>query len=353
MAFRATAGRSVRWLWRSIMAGVLGLGALLGVAVGLYWALDTCQPLDRWLGVSGCSARIVVPDFAPRSLQAMVWPKGQDTISLFGASYEERHRPLDGAPYEAARWRLEIARIAFPGGEESGRIALPLSDIYHFRTSADGARVMIDCRTACNGEDGWADQRIAVVSVSDGKVISLLADNAKRSTLYQPFPGEESASLSGDDFIRLMRRGDAVSPDGKYTARRSWHPWSPEFKDVVLSAAGDKTVIRKLTFERRKTADWSDMRSSQLQFSPSGRLIALLEKSFKGLPDTMLHIWDVESGQRLASLRSGDHVASDLLWSWDEKHIILNRPITIESGKRWGTAVDFFDVPAARQTGAS
>jgi WD40 repeat protein len=64
-----------------------------------------------------------------------------------------------------------------------------------------------------------------------------------------------------------------------------------------------------------------------------------------------VHIWDVESGQELASIRTDRSVATDLLWSPDDNSIILNS--RIRSNGRRGTAIDIFDwrskaAPAAR-----
>jgi hypothetical protein len=327
--------------WRFIAAGVIALGALGGLGSGIYRALSACQPLDRWLGISGCSARIVVPDFTPLIRQSMAWPRGEDTISVFGMWTKE------------GRTHQQMVRIAFPGGEERGRIPLPVSWIYKLRRSVDGAWAILDCDRMCGEVSGYT----ALVSVSEGKISPWPDDNGRpyRSAFYLPFPGEEGAPLSSDDVYLTMGVGGALSPDRKYIAKLSAQTKDEmtEQGQVVVSARGDGSVIANLDYHKRKGVN-ADI--TKLEFSPSGKLIALLEQQPWGpVDDSIVHIWDVESGKRLASLRRDGYGYSDLLWSWDDKYIILNSGTRSEG--RPAMVVDIFDwrrkaAPAARTPGS-
>jgi WD40 repeat protein len=334
------AGRGMARRWRFIAAGVIALGALGGLGSGIYRALGACQPLDRWLGISGCRARIVVQDFTPRIRQSMAWPRGDDTISFFGM-------------WTTDQPKQQMVRIAFPGGEERGRIPLPVSSIYKLRTSVDGAWALIDCHSICGGVSGYT----ALVSVSDGKISPWPEGSGRpyRSAFYLPFPGEEGAPLSDKDVYLTMGVGGALSPDRKYIAKLSeqTNDLMTEQGQVVLSARGDGSIIRSLDYQKRKGVN---AEITKLEFSPSGKLIALLEQQPLGPPDdSIVHIWAVESGRRLASLRRDGYGYSDLLWSWDDKYIILNSGT--HSGGRPAMVVDIFDwrkkaLPAARTPGS-
>lgn len=322
----SAADKSAAGQWRFIAAGVLVLGVLAGLAGGIYWGLGTCQPLDRWLGVSGCQTRIIVSDFNPLSLQSMVWPRGQQTISLFGNRATADNPPRPG-----------MVRIALPGGEERGRTLLPAKHIIFLRASADGARAMLQCHSPCN-ENGDA---VLLVSVADGQTTAALADS---TAIFRAFPGEaEPLKSPVEDAVAL--------PGGKYAAKLS-----TDGKEIVLHAADDGRVVRSMP---------SGMPGAPLspffliQPSPSGRLIATLDNdaawSRRGT-GSIIRIWDVESGQQRASIQTDHDYQRDLLWSWDEKTIVLARRIKSKGGA--ATAIDLFDwrskaVPAVAGKAAS
>jgi hypothetical protein len=340
MAISAIASSIVTPQWRSIAAGVLALGVLGGLGSGIYWALGTCRPLDRWLGISGCRERIFVAGFNPLSLRAMFWPQGQQSISLFGTVVKEkRPQPL-------------LIRIGVPGGEEQNRLPLPARNLMNVRTSTDGERAMLRCYGACAEK---SEEHVVLISVADAQMIPWAPDSSMPEdwAFYRPFPGEEDAPLSGDEVNLAMGVGGALSPDRKYIAKLL-----PETGalvaaqgEIVLSDRDDGSVVRSLSFEKRKSMGWYGADNTLLRFSPSGRLLALLDKQPYGPKDAIVHIWDVESGQELASIRTDRSVATDLLWSPDDNSIILNS--RIRSNGRRGTAIDIFDwrskaAPAAR-----
>lgn len=345
MAISATAGSGVTAKWRSIAAGVLALGVLGGLGGGIYWALGTCRPLDRWLGISGCRERIVVPDFTPLLLQAMFWPQGQQSISLFGKAVQEgRQEPM-------------LVRVAMPGGVEQSRFPLPARDLLNVRASVDGGRVMLRCFGPCGEKN---EETAALVSISDAQPIAWAADSSMPEdwAFYRPFPGEEDAPLSGDEVNLTMGVGGALSPDRKYIARLSPETGSLQSVrgEIILSDRDEGSVVRTLPFEKRKNIGWYGADNTLLRFSPSGRLIAFLDKQPYGPKDAIVHIWNVESGERLASIKTDRSVATDLLWSPDDKQIILNS--RVKSRGRRGIALDIFDwqskaAPAASTAGAS
>lgn len=340
MAISAIAGSGITARWRFIAAGVLALGVLGGLGSGIKWALGTCRPLDRWFGISGCQERIVVADFSPLLLRAMYWPRGQQSISLFGTFLKEKlPAPL-------------LVRIAMPGGEEQSRFPLPARKLMNVRASADGERAMLHCHGAC---DEQSEDHVVLISVADGRAIPWAADSSMPEdwAFYRPFPGEEDAPLSGDEVNLTMGVGGTLSPDRKYIAKLSPETGSllSARGEIVLYDRDDGGVVRSLPFEKRNNTGWYASDNTLLRFSPSGRLIALLDKQPYGPKDAIVHIWDVESGQQLASIRTDRSVATDLLWSPDDKNIILNS--RIKSRGQRGIAIDIFDWQSKAVSAAS
>ena len=301
------------------------VGALLSVsAIGVYRVLGTCQPLDRWLGRSGCKARIIIPEFRQLTLQAMALPRGQQTVSLFGTD-------LGTASHKPA-----MVRIALPGGEQQDRIPLPAEHITSLRVSSDGVRAMLDCSTFCNDKASGA----LLVSVADGQVIAALAD---QTAMYDPFPGEAKPPKSP------IAHAVAV-PGGKYVVKLSG-----DGKEIVLYAADDGKVIRQMPSGK---VDAPSSPFFVLQPSPSGRLIASLDN--RGMwpltgSGSIIGIWDVESGQKRAAIQASDFYLGDVLWSEDESTVTVS--LRTVSGGKAAVALDVFDwrskaIPADRTPGS-
>lgn len=342
-----------KWLW-SIAAGVFALTLLAALASNISAALGTCHRLDRWLGLSGCSARIIVPNVSQYPFGTLVWPKGEQVISLFATEYREHQR-----------LHPEIVRIALPSGEERGRIALPAGNWRRLRPSADGTQATLYCKGLCY-EHG--NEYAVLISTTDGQIIPWPTDSAipQPQPVYSAFQAAEAMPIADDETVFttgpgaakssiILRVVDVLSPDKKYIAKLSPKIEAPSSArgEIVLSARSDGSVIRKLSFEKRSGIYRYFIERMLLQFSPSGRLIALLDPQRQDdrIPGSVVYIWDVESGQQRATLHTDLEVGLELLWSWDEKNIILSS--LSQSEEKWVTTLDIFDwqsqaVPAAR-----
>jgi hypothetical protein len=359
MAIDPTADSIVRKWWPAIVAGAVALTLLATLAGNINAALGTCQRLDRWLGLSGCSARIMVRSFSQYPYGAMVWPKGEQAISLFGTEFKG-----------SQRLHPEIVRIALPYGEELGRIALPSGNWRRLRPSADGRQATLYCKGPCY-ENG--NEHAVLMSTADGQIIPWPADSAppQPQPIYRAFGAAEAMPIADDETVfswgegiakgsMIRRVVDVVSPDGKYIAKPSPEIESPSSArgEIILSARSDGTIIRKLIFEKRSGIGRYFIERMLLQFSPSGRLIALLDPQQRDdrIRGSVVYIWDVESGQPLATLHTDREVDMELLWSWDEQSFILDS--LSQSEGEWVTTLDIFDwprkaAPAVRTPGAS
>jgi WD40 repeat protein len=301
------------------------LSGLIAFSVfSIHRELATCQSLDIWLGRSGCKSRILIPEFQQLTLQAMALPQGEQTVSLFGTDVRTDER------------KATMVRIALPGGEERGRVPLPAKHVTMLKLSADNTRAMLDCISLCDDKSGT----VLVVSVKDGQTIGML-----------PSPSAALADAGKAEPPKSRIDNAVAVPGGKYLAKLS-----NDGKEIVIHAADDGRVIRAILSGR---TDAPNSAFYVLQPSPSGRLIASLDSDSMGSlggSGSIIGIWDIESGQKLATIQADDFYQGELLWSPDEKSIIVS--LRTSSGGKAASALDIYDwmakaPPAAAAPGRS
>ena len=122
-----------------------GVGLVLGVAllggVGIWfnsWAWNTCQPLDRLFGKSGCAGSIEIADFSPLFRVTMAVTGEDGMASLLGWALDE----------EGNRAVPTLIRLDPITGRETARVALAMGEGFdHAVFSADGEKILLTCTT--------------------------------------------------------------------------------------------------------------------------------------------------------------------------------------------------------------
>jgi hypothetical protein len=302
----------VRRSWRRpLAAGIGGAALVAGAAWATVWALGTCNPLDRLLGISGCAGRAEVADFRPLLWDTMVMPRDGGDLALFGET-----ETVEG-------WRPALVRVSLTDGREHGRFPLALVDAAFMKPSADRTRVFLSCQVgdACNEAGGNG----LIAAVADGATISVAAV----AGYVRSFPGEPEPA--GDiAWDAAVLPGGAVAVEAERTGA------------VVLRRMADGAEIRRLEAD----PDFTYLGAGfALVPSPSGRLIAGIDTE---PPPRLGHgavvrIWDVESGREVGRIATdpGHELQRDLAWSTDERQlVVLRRERRDETVSSW---VETFD----------
>lgn len=240
------------------LAALIGLGA---AGYGVYWLLGTCRPLDRLLGVSGCTEVVRIADFAPVQAVALTAPDAEGVSSLFGHAYTP-----DG-------WRPAMVRLDLETGKELSRYPVrALNGFGWILPAQDGKRGLFTCwvQRICT-EDG---RRAAIISLVDASVIETL-DLDTSNPVH--FPGD-AAPPGGDEWRRVF------AANGERIIEAD-----PDRGLILFDNEGAE--IAKLIDKAR----W-DLTVSDLSISPSGTRIAYFEHARNDDPARLL-VWDALTGE--------------------------------------------------------
>jgi|UniRef100_A0A7C1T544 hypothetical protein len=78
---------------KSLIAAAVAVVALGGLGWTIWWSMGTCRPLDRLLGLSGCTHNLELIDFTPLTHTTMTPTQVDGMASLIG-----QVRTADGYP---------------------------------------------------------------------------------------------------------------------------------------------------------------------------------------------------------------------------------------------------------------
>lgn len=119
----------------------IGLGCASLVAASLYgafWLTQSCRPLDRLFGFSGCAESHVIADFVALDGASISPPQVNGDVSIFGEVKE------------GALWKAAVVRFNLDTGVEGERHPVATDrDLGTLVFSADGERAVLTCFTVC------------------------------------------------------------------------------------------------------------------------------------------------------------------------------------------------------------
>lgn len=296
-----------------IIVGCLALGP---ATYGLYWLLDTCNPLDRLLGGTTCpERRITFAGFRPIDGQAISPIDTGGVANLYGWM----------AGSEAPEWSAALIRFDFDTGKQIDRQPIPYlnGNRWHMGFSDDGERAAITCFgiEPCSN-DGW---RHALVSVRDGAFVAAL-DTPVNYRDPLRFPGEPKPDVSLAEAARYAADGQRivfVESGGDVSLQSAdGHP--------IAMLFDDPRPRRGLTF------------LNALSVSPSGAYLALLDASRRA---PALLVWETGTGTLLARFELPPYayeIDIDPAWTQDEDRITIVRYRHDESPSLRETSLDIY-----------
>ncbi|WP_343315433.1 hypothetical protein AAIB41_11510 [Brucella sp. BE17] len=257
---------------------------------GVFMLFQSCQPLDRLFGISGCERVIRIVDFRPQGKAAISAPDGDGVVSIFGHGYSNNE------------WHPAVVHLDLESGEELARHPVRvLGDYWNVIFSEDSQRAIIICIDAACFEGGYT---AAIVSVNDG---SILEGRQKTDDDLIYFPGDTypkfgdpwvQLSVAGGARVLVVQRDDTVS---------------------LLDAEGNPVAT---LFENRR----NDILRSGVSVSPSGNRVALFDYASLGF-SARLYVWDAFTGQTLIERDLGQSYRWRVTPSWtlDETKLTLVR----------------------------
>lgn len=295
------------------------VGLLLGVALlggaGFWfnsWAWNTCQPLDRLFGKSGCAGSIEIADFSPLSRDTMA-VTGEDGIaSLLGWA-------LDEAGNRAAPTLIRLDPVT---GHETARVALAMGEGFdHAVFSADGEKILLSCSTWRDCAGG-SDATYAVVSAVDGQQLELV----ERADLFpRTFPGAPLPPSGFSPFAMLVDNGAAAVDED-------------DEQNIVLTKLDTRETIQLAAKEERL-----NRYAPPFVISPDQTLIAMSSRKYGREPaGDRFWVWSALDGSEVMSVYgSPDYdISSNVVLSTDRNTLFVVRKI------RGGSmAIDRFVVP--------
>lgn len=274
---------------RIIWTSLAGLAVVGAAGYGAYWLLDTCRPLDRLLGISGCTEVVRIADFDPVRAIALSAPDAQGQRALFGHA-----RTADG-------WRPAMVRLDLEAGQELSRHPVRAQNGFGWIVLADdGERAMFTCsiESACT-EDG---KEAAIVSLEDASILETFDLNASYPTHV---PG--NAVPEGDDWGRVFVGDSRIVAADSQEGLLLLDSEGTEIASLIGRASGALTV-------------------SDVSISPSGERIAYFDQARTDSPARLM-VWDAQTGdvvlerQLDTSYRWGNTPA----WTADESRLTLIR----------------------------
>jgi hypothetical protein len=276
---------------RVILFGLAALVAVGAAGYGVFWLLQTCRPLDRLFGLSGCTEVMRIANFEPLRMAAISAPDEAGHVSFFGRSLME------------GGWQPALVRLDLDQGRELARLPVAAQDGYgQLIFAEDGRRAILICITAepCLGDESNA----AIVSVEDGTILET-RERTDEDFVY--FPGDPRADL-GNSWVQLfVADGQRVLDVGR------------DDTIALLDADGDRVAT---LFEGRR----NDILRSGVSVSPSGTRVALFDYARPGVP-ARLYVWDALSGENLVERDLGPdyHWRTTPTWTPDETRLTLVR----------------------------
>jgi len=282
---------------RTLVTFLIGLAALGGGAYFLSsWANETCSPLDRLVGRSGCVSTIRIDNLAPLNRDTMSAQAADGTASLLG--WERDAAGTGSAPV--------LVRVDLNQGREIARYRLDMGQGFdHAVFSADGNNVLLTCTSerdcAANGAAA------AIVSAADGSQLSLVET-------WQPYPrivpGEPAPGAGFTPSARFSAGGQTIIDEN-------------DNQDIVLLDAGGSLIATLMARAER----WNVF-PPHLVISPGQSRVALALRRYGTEGRDGFAIWDATSGGALFMLAAspGYRTASNPAWSADETIVYSIRP---------------------------
>jgi len=269
----------------TLVAGILGWP--------LYWSLGTCRPLDRWLGFSGCKGSVEIAGLSTLSGQSLSVPDENGMSSIFGWV-----QTADG-------FRAGMIRLNPATGEESRRYPLRMQNGFsnaHF--AADGKRAILGCSVEAFCTENGANA--SIIALADGTELEAI-DSATPGVWH--FPSDKTA---GANF-----------PVGAIPADQGRTVVIPEAGGTLRLSHGDGREIGTLLEASEPGYD----RENRFSVSPSGRFVALAQRSNSAAHGDRILIWDGRSGARLTAIetRPDYRIRSLLTWAREETDVFAVR----------------------------
>lgn len=296
------------------VAALAFAAALLGGAGFWFnsWAWNTCQPLDRLFGQSGCKGSIEIAGFSPLFRSTMAVTGGDGMASLLGWALDE----------EGNRAVPTLIRLDPVTGRETGRVTLAMGEGFdHVVFSADDEKILLTCTTwsECAAGD---DATSLIVSAKDGTELELVA----RSELFpRIFPGDPPPPPGFTPFAMLAANGAAVIDED-------------DDRNIVLAELDGEKTVQLVSQEERLNSY-----APHFVISPDQTLIAMSERKYgpKTLGDRFW-VWKADDGSEVMSMYgSPDYdISSNVVLSTDRNTLFVVRKIP-----GGNMAIDRFAVP--------
>lgn len=265
---------------KSLIAAAVSVAVLAGLGWTIWWSLGTCRPLDRLLGLSGCTHNLELVDFTPLTHTTMTPTQVDGMASLFG-----QVRTADG-------YRPGLIRLDPMTGREEGRYPLAIQNGFtSVVLSSDGKRAAIGCSQRRNCLEN--DDSHAVIDVANGRLIETL--DLGLDVYPRTFPGEPAPWAPFNYNAHFVDNGQKV-----VTA-------DEERRLVLQDLAGNDVAV----LESRYTPmdNW-------LTVSPSSRYVAMLQRSDRS--GATVKIWDSRSGVLVGLFPIGGDSRIGVAWAHDE-----------------------------------
>lgn len=265
---------------RSLIAAAVAVAALAGLGWTIWWSLDTCRPLDRLLGLSGCTHNLELVDFAPLTHTTMTPTQVDGMASLFG-----QVRTADG-------YRPGLIRLDPMTGREEGRYPLAIQNGFtRVVLSADRKRAAIGCSLSRNCLEN--DDSHAVVDSANGRLIETL--DLGRDVYPRTFPGETAPGAAFNYSAQFVDNGQKI-----VTA-------DDERRLVLQDLAGNLVAVLESRYNAMD--NW-------LTVSPSSRYVAQLQRSNRS--GATVKIWDSRNGALIGSFQMGGDSRNGVAFAHDE-----------------------------------
>ena len=268
-----------------LLPAFIALIVLATLGWTIWWALSICRPLDRLLGLSGCTHSLELVDFAPLTQTTMSPVALDGTASLFG-----QVRTADG-------YQPGLIRLNSMTGRENNRYPLPIQNGFTSVVfSSDGKRAAIGCSTSSNCLESNGSH--AVIDITNGRLIETL--DLGRDIYPRTFPGEAAPDARFNYHSQFVDNGQkVVTADG-------------ERRLVMKDLAGTQIAVLESTYTPKD--NW-------LTVSPSSRYVAMLQRSDRSSP--RVSIWDGRDGSLVASFQIPDDSRTGVAWANDESAVFV------------------------------
>lgn len=256
----------------------IGLGCASLVAASLYgafWLTQSCRPLDRLFGFSGCAESHVIADFVALDGASISPPQVNGDVSIFGEVKE------------GALWKAAVVRFNLDTGVEGERHPVATDrDLGTLVFSADGERAVLTCFSRLCIDNG---SRSAILGVKTGTIIET-RDGIDDDLVY--FPGAPRPRIEGA-WVQLFAAGEERVID-------------IERNGTINLLDADGGEVARLHAGHR--TNWL---ASGISVSPSGTRIAMFDSARYNTP-ARLFVWDAQTGEPILERELG--------LSYDRRH---------------------------------